>query len=368
MLKPKFLLLFVLLFAFSPVIFSQTPKATPPKEDEPEKIFTEEIKLNVYAVDRTGKFARDVKKEDLVINEDSILHQADSIRRVPARVLIVLDTGGEMRLAKSIEQTRKTAKGLISALQPEDSVAIIEYHDKANILARWTTDKAELNQILDSKLNFGKRSVFLDAIELATDFLQKSKFDNQHLVLITDGTDSLNKKTDRERAMSELLASSVSVHVISYTQLEREKVEPKTKRITNSPPAKAMPDEVAAQLPNGARDMATAPKIGPTIVTDRGFLRKMRERESSLVESEKYLSSLARDTSGEFILPETKEEMIAKTALVAQVIDSNYVVTYTPKRPLSEAKPGEIRNIEVTSKRPGLQVQARRKLAVENNN
>ncbi len=363
--KLKFLSLIALIFAFSASAFSQTPKPTPP-DDEPEKIFTEEIKLNVSAVDRAGNFVRDVKKEDLVINEDNILHQADSLRRIPANVLIVLDTGGEMRMAKSIDQTRKTAQNLIAALQAGDSVAIIEYHDKANILAEWTTDKALLNQILESKLNFGRRSVFLDAIELATDFLQKSKVDNQHLVLITDGTDSLNKKSERDHAMNELLASSVSVHVISYTQLEREKIEPKTKGITNSPPPKAMPDEIAATLPNGVRDMRNAPKIGPTIVTDRAFLRKMRERQTSLLESEKYLSDLATDTSGQFILPETKEEMLAKTALVAQVIDSNYVVTYTPKRALSEARAGEVRNIEVTSKRAGLQVLARRKLAVEN--
>ena len=55
-------------------------------------------------------------KEDLVINEDNVLHQADSIRRIPANVLIVLDTGGEMRMAKSINQTRKTAFGLIDSL------------------------------------------------------------------------------------------------------------------------------------------------------------------------------------------------------------------------------------------------------------
>lgn len=366
MMKSKFALLLLLVFLSVSFVFSQNPKPTPPPDDDAEKIFTEEIKLNVSAVDREGKFVRDVRKEDLVINEDNILHQADSLRRIPANVLIVLDTGGEMRMAKSIDQTRKTAKNLIAALQAGDSVAIIEYHDKANILAEWTTDKALLNQILESKLNFGKRSVFLDAIELASDFLQKSKVDNQHLVLITDGTDSLNRKSERDRAMNKLLASSVSVHVISYTQLEREKIEPKTKGTTKTPPPKAMPDEIAATLPNGVRDMVTSPKIGPTIVTDRAFLRKMREREQALLESEKYLSDLAEDTSGEFILPETKEEMLEKTALVAQVIDSNYVITYTPKRSLSESKAGEVRNIEVTSKRAGLQVMARRKLAVEN--
>ncbi|HSK73878.1 MAG TPA: VWA domain-containing protein, partial [Pyrinomonadaceae bacterium] len=253
----------------------------------------------------------------------------------------------------------------INALHPEDSVAVLHYHDKAEIIAEWTNDKSLLLDVLNKKLNFGKRSVFIDALQLATQFLQKSPLDNRHLVLITDGTDSLNKKNERDAAMNRLLATSISVHVISYTQLERVQIEPKTKGTSKSPPPKAMPDEVAATLPNGARDLATAPKIGPTIITDRGFLRKMRERKDALIESEKYLYNLAESTSGEFILPETGEEMLDKTSQVAQLIDSHYVVTYTPKRPLSEASKGEIRNIVVSSKRQGLQVMARRKLVIE---
>ena len=368
MFKLKTLPLLALLFAFSANVFSQTPNPAPTPPDDEERIFTEEIKLNVSAVNSAGKFAADVKAEDLVINEDNILHQADSIRRIPANVLLVLDTGGEMRLAKSISQTRKTALGLIDNLRPEDQVAIIEYSDKADILAEWTSDKNALKQILKDKLNFGRRSSFVDALNLANDFLRKSKVENQHLVLITDGTDSFNKSSERNEAFREILAGSVSVHVISYTQMEIEKVEPRTKTLSKSPPPRAMPPEIAAQLPNGVRDTVTAPKIGPTINLDRAMLRKIRERKAALEESQEYLATLAEDTSGQFVLPETPEEMIEKTALVASVIDSNYVVTYTPKRPLSEAKPGEVRNIEVSSKRPGLQVLSRRKLIIEKEN
>ena len=366
MLKTKFAPALLFIFAFAAIAFSQNPTPTPANDEE--VIVTEEIKLNVSAVNNAGKFAPNVAKEDLVINEDNVLHQADSIRRIPANVLIVLDTGGEMRMAKSINQTRKTAFSLIDSLREGDSVAVIEYSDKAEILAGWTTDKAALKQILKDKLNFGRRSSFVDAMKLANDFLKKSKVENQHLVLVTDGTDSLNQPAERNNAFRELLASSVSVHVISYTMMERVKIEPKTKRLSNNPPPRAMPPEIAAQMPNGVRDMMTAPKIGPTINMDRAMIRKMNERKDALVESEQYLAGLAEDTSGQFVLPETPEEMIEKTALVAAVIDSNYVVTYTPKRPLSEARPGEVRNIEVTSKRPGLRVLSRRKLVVENQN
>lgn len=365
MISSRFSLLLVLFFAFSFSVLAQNAEPTPPQNDDPVKIVTEEIKLNISAFNRAGKFVDDVKKEDLVIVEDNILHQADSLRRIPANVLIVLDTGGEMRQAKNIDQTRKAAKNLISALHPEDSVAILHYHDKAEIIGEWTNDKSLLLDMLDKKLNFGKRSVFVDALKLATQFLQKSPLDNRHLVLITDGTDSINKKKERDAAMNRLLATSISVHVISYTQLESLAVEPKTKSTSKTPPPKAMPDEVAATLPNGVRDRATTPKIGSTIIVDKPFLRKMRERKDALIEGEKYLYNLAQSTSGEFILPETKEEMLEKTTQVAQLIDSHYVITYTPKRPLSEASKGEVRNIQVTSKRQGLQVMARRKLVIE---
>ncbi len=352
---------FALPFVFAVFANGQKPAATPPDEDT-ERVFTEEIKLNVNAFDPDGNFVADVKKEDLVIMEDGRIHQASSVRRVPANVLIVMDTGGEMRAAKSFSQTRDTARGLINALHSEDSVAIMQYNDKVEILAEWT-NKAEALKILSGKANFGRRSVFFKALETATRFLQKTPVDNRHLVLITDGTDSLNDLTEKEAAMRTLLTTDINVHVISYTQMELLDIAPRAKGISKTPLRVGLPPEVAATLPNGARDAATI-SGGISINTDRAFLKKMRERKKSLADGEKYLASLARDTNGEFILPASNEEMIEKTALVARFIDSSYVVTYAPKRALSESPNGETRNIEVTSKRADLQIEARRKLIV----
>ncbi|MGI8638992.1 MAG: VWA domain-containing protein [Pyrinomonadaceae bacterium] len=356
-----FLPILFIFFSFAFAAQAQTP--TPSPDEETEKIFTEEIKLNVFATDNSGKFASDVKKDDLVITEDGRLHQASSIKRVPANVLIVLDTGGEMRQVKGFKQTIDTAKSLISSLQSEDSVAIIQYNDKVEIVAEWT-NKQEALALLKSKANFGRRSVFLNALETATKFLQKTPLDNRHLVLITDGTDSFNKLSERDAVMKNLLSTDINVHIISYTLLERADIEPRTKGIPTTPPPKAMPDEVAAQMPPGIIAMNRGSRI-LTINTDRAFLKKMRERKQELIDSEKYLSALAKDTNGEIILPESKQEMLDKTALVAQIIDSSYVITYTPKRPLVDSPAGEIRNIEVSSRRPNLQVQAHRKLIVK---
>jgi len=360
-ISPSFLFI---LFSFAS-INAQTPTATPPNDEEPEKVFTEEIKLNVNATNPDGKFVADVKREDLVIMEDGRIHQASSVRRIPANVLILIDTGGEMRAAKSFDQTRKTARSLIGALQTQDSVAIMQYNDRVEVVAEWT-DRENALRILNSKAKFGRRSMFYSALEAATKFLQKSALDNRHLVLITDGTDSFNNLTQKDAAMKNLLTTDINVHVISYTQMEIADIAPRTKGISTTPPPKALPDEVAATMPPGIRDMNKAP-IRITLNTDREFLKKMRERKKSLEDGEKYLAALARDTNGEFILPVTNDEMLDKTARIANFIDSSYVVTYAPKRALKESRSGEIRNIEVSSRRPDLLIEARRKLIVSPN-
>ena len=110
--------------------------------------------------------------------------------------------------------------------------------------------------------------------------------------------------------------------------------------------------------------MQKAPKIGPTINLDRTFIKNMKARKADLEASQEQLDQLAENTNGEFILPGSIDEMNEKASLVAQMIDASYVVTYTPKIPVVETRGIAERKIEVTSKRAGLIVVARRKLMI----
>ncbi|MEO7672803.1 MAG: VWA domain-containing protein [Pyrinomonadaceae bacterium] len=336
------------------------PTPTPAdKEGDTVRIVTEEVKLNVIAFDENGKFVPDVSEKDLVITENNVLHQASSVRRIPANVLIVMDTGGELRFVKSLDQTRKVARGIVNALKAEDSIALLQYSDKPELVAEWTTEKPDILAAI-GRTKFGKRSAFVKALAMASDVLNRNSLENKHLILISDGTDSTPDRSAKAQALRNLLAFDITVHVISYTRLEADDVSPRTKMLSKTPPPKAMPDEVVAGLPNGVRQTAQAPKIGPTINMDRQLLKTLKARKADLEVSEDQLNDLAENTNGEMIIPVTLEEMIEKSALVAKMIDSSYVVTYTPKITLSENF-GE-RDIVVTSKRSGLIVEARRKL------
>ncbi|MBA2380274.1 MAG: VWA domain-containing protein [Blastocatellia bacterium] len=337
------------------------PTPTPEPDDTPVTIDTEEVKINVIAFDMEGQFVRDVAGEDLVIAENNILHQPTSVRRIPAHVLIMMDTGGELRSVKSLSHTRETARALVANLRLENPVAVLQYGDTAEIVAEWTTDRNEAIAAIN-RTNFGRRSVFVQALELARSFLMNDQVENRHLVLISDGTDSTNDRTERRAALQRILGTDINVHVLSYTRMEATDIEPRTKSITNAPVPKAMPDEVVAQLPQGVRDQRQAPKIGPTISVDRKHLERMRNRKADLEASELDLIYIAESSNGTIIVPESTDEMIEKTATVARMIDSSYLITYTPKIPLREQS--GTRNIEVTSRREGLIIHANRKLIV----
>lgn len=221
------------LLAFIPAAFAQSgrvqPTPTPTPPDEIVKVATEEIKLNVLAFNVSGAFVPDMTLDDLVIAENNVLHPPSSVRRIPANVLIVMDTGGEMRVAKSLDRTRRVAIAVAEALRDGDQVAVMQYSDRAEVISEWTTNRAETVAAI-KRSNFGRRSVFVDAITAARQFMIASGADNRHIVLITDGTDSLGRSSAKFDALQALTATDISVHVLSYTSMEIDDIEPLTRR------------------------------------------------------------------------------------------------------------------------------------------
>ncbi|MFN3329707.1 MAG: hypothetical protein ACK419_02145, partial [Pyrinomonadaceae bacterium] len=101
-----------------------------------------------------------------------------------------------------------------------------------------------------------------------------------------------------------------------------------------------------------------------TIDLDRAMARKRKEQIEKLQKSESLLTEITESTNGEIFLPDSEEEMIGKMVQLAENIDSQYTATYVPKKPLAESEEGEVRSVEVFSRRQGLIVRGKRKLVV----
>ena len=342
---------------------SPQPSPTPAKEQDSVKVFTEEVRLPVIALDAYGHYDPTLELDDILVLEDGVAQQLRSVRHAPANVLFVLDTGGDSSgmggISKSTSLTREVASRLVGKLQEGATIAVMQSGNSTEMLQPWTTDKATVLRTLKTKLIATKRSRISEAIANASVQLRERPEGSRHVVMITDGVDSPGGKTDRAEAMRRLVAARATVHIISYTEFVQQKSGNKTTSIgIGQRPTSS--DPITATDPTLPPGTTRSPSYGIGIRFDPAMRKKRKAYEAEVKKSQQALKNVAEETGGKMMLPLNSEEMLTQANEVARAIGAEYVVTYRPKRPLAEATPGEYRRIEVASRRVGLSLQARR--------
>jgi VWFA-related protein len=350
---------------------SPTPAASPTprpydEDDQPVKVFTEEVRLPVVALDAFGHFDPTLVIEDVLVLEDGVPQLIRSVRHIPANVLLVLDTGGGDSIgvggaSKSTTLTREVATDLVRRLPQGSWIEVLQANSGSQVLHSWTRDKDAILEVLKKKLVATRRSRFSDSIVTATQQLKDRPEGSRHVVLITDGVDSPGGKVDRGEAMKQLIAARATVHVISYTEFVRQKTENKTTDVRATVgPRPTSTDPIRSTDPTQPPGQNRSPSFGISVRFDPALRKARKAYENEVKKSQQVLTNVAQETGGKMLLPLNSEEMIAQAGEVARAIGSEYVVTYRPKRPLAEAPPGEYRKLEVASRRVGLSLQARR--------
>ena len=358
-----------LLILFAVVVAAQTdPKPSPtPKTDEQEqrvRVFTEEVRLPVVATDAGGHYDAALEADEVLVLEDGEPQQIRSIRHIPGNVLFILDTGGGDNigvggLSKKTSTTRAVALEILSLLASGDQFAVLQSSDKPDLLQTWTSDKQQVARVLNSKLYAGKRSRIFESMVKAAQVLADRPEGSRHVVLITDGVETPGGKVDIDEGLKKLSEARATVHIISYTTLIRQKDDKQPSNVTTGQrPASENPiNATDPTLPPGS---TRTPVFGVSIRFDPAMKRKRKAYEKETENSEKWLTDLAAETGGTIFLPLSSDEMMSHGEKVAREIGAEYIVTYRPKRPLSAAKPGEYRRVDVASRRVGLYLRTRR--------
>jgi hypothetical protein len=110
----------------------------------------------------------------------------------------------------------------------------------------------------------------------------------------------------------------------------------------SSSKAKILPP-ILVRLPGGSN----------RLVGRKGIKDALAQREKEFIE-------VSEETGGSVALPASAAELIDQASEIARRIDSQYVVSYKPTRPLNSATSNEYRKIDVIPRRVGLQVIVRR--------
>jgi len=347
-----------------------TPTNQPVITEEQEliRISTEEVQLSVAAFDNYGRLDPTLQPGDLLVLEDGVPQEIRSARRIPANVILLLDTGGELNSAKRVTVTREIAKTVVDSLAADDQVSLLQFNNRIELLADWTSDHTSLVSILNSKLLPAKRAIFFDALDEARKLFLNSGRLNQHLVLITDGVHTGGQRLNRATVMDQFAESNIAVHVLSYTTLSLTATKLELRR-TRKRDKSTTPDDAIESAPLEFRYniLKKAHKPGGIIVDlDSKRRRQFKEYQKALLMGQTQLQELAQDTGGGIWFPESVTDLVDSAREAARLIDAVYVITYKPKRKLSDAPAGETRRVEVASRRVGLHPMTRQRFIVPN--
>lgn len=191
------------------------------------------VSIAAVVRDRHGRFARDLRKEDFVIEEggarrDIVGFRADD--NAPVRVALLFDVSGSMRLASRLEDARQTARQLLSALRlgsANDEAAVYSFDMNLQSLQSFTSDARAIENALSRVAPYGQTSLY-DAIALTSEEVADTRPGDPHrraVVVLTDGIDTSSRLTPEK--VSALAASiDVPVYVITVaSDVDRDAIE-----------------------------------------------------------------------------------------------------------------------------------------------
>lgn len=210
---------------------SVSPEPTVESDDEPIRIDTELVNLNVRVVDRNNRSIANLSQNDFTIYEDNIPQKIAffSKSEVPTNYAMVIDNSGSMRL--QLDKVIEASKIIVNTNRADDETEIIRFVDseKIEVTQEFTASKSDVLEALDNLYIEGGPTAIIDAIYLAAervDEYEKTRNPNDRkrraLVLVSDGED--RDSFYKEQQLFELLRESdVQIYAVGFVnELSKE--------------------------------------------------------------------------------------------------------------------------------------------------
>ena len=212
----------------------------------------------------------------------------------------MIDNSGSLRT--QIDQVIEASKILVGANKPEDETSVIRFisSEKIEILQDFTSNKADLNDALDSLYIEGGQTAITDAVYLAANRVTEyekstSNVDRKRraLILVSDGED-VKSFYNQEQLFDLLRETDVQIYVVGFV-----------------------------------KDLST----------EKGFITKSRQGKAK-----SFLEKLATETGGKAYFPNDVSELNGIAREIASELRTQYSIGYIPS---NDKNDGTYRNIRV---------------------
>lgn len=182
---------------FTIIILSFHAISAQDTDDDPIKVDSSVVRLNVGVADRKGRPITDLTKESFTIFEDGVKQNIQRFEPVatPFSVVMILDMSGSTLGFR--ETIRQSAYRFVDALAPEDRVAVIEFYDKVNLRNDFTTDRKTIGNSIAVANGRGKTQLY-KALDFALSKLANEGKRRKAIIVLTDGVDTAVRDNDRD--------------------------------------------------------------------------------------------------------------------------------------------------------------------------
>ena len=171
--------------------------------------------------DRHGHFARDLKKDDFIVEEAGSPRQIVEFHpdeNGPVRVALLFDVSGSMRLVRHLDEARAAARQLLDALRLNDATdqaAVFSFDMNLQSLQPFTADPSAIEHALSHVAPYGQTSLY-DAIALTAHEVAEGAAGGvarKAVVVFTDGIDT-SSELSPDRVAEIASAIDVPVYVV----------------------------------------------------------------------------------------------------------------------------------------------------------
>ena len=153
------------------------------------------VSMNVTVTDSTNRYVTDLTENDFEIFEDGVKQELTLFNRtnLPVALSLLIDTSSSMEDRMSTAQD--AAIGFVRKLRPADMGEVIGFDSRAEVLQKFTSNTAELEQAIRKTVAGGSTSLN-NAIYISLKGLKKipvrqeEEIRRQAIVLLSDGEDT----------------------------------------------------------------------------------------------------------------------------------------------------------------------------------
>ena len=191
----------------APLAASQQPP-TPQPAKPTFRSAVDLVSIAAVVRDKRGRFARDLKQDDFIVEESGIRRDIVDFRaddNAPVRVALLFDVSGSMRISSRLEDARPAARHMLSALQlgsERDEAAVFSFDMNLQSLQPFTANAGAIEQALAMVKPYGQTSLY-DAIAQTSERVADTRKGDPHrraVVVFTDGLDTSSLMTPEQVA------------------------------------------------------------------------------------------------------------------------------------------------------------------------